>query len=429
MRGTASKKDFVNLTSLLAIQVGNALVPLLIVPFVILRVGAETYAEIAVTEAVSFLSLAIVLYSFEVDGAAKVSMAGPEGRTSELSRIYSEVIFSRLILFLVSSPIILTAYWLAGGQRLDLLALWLTVPLSFVFMSYWFYQGVEWNFPAAVLTLASRVLTLVAALILIDGPEDAVWVPAVIGLPILMAGFISTVFLIKSFHLKLQPLSAQAFLKCLKDGKEIFASNVSVTLYRDFNVMFLKIAGVSAPGIATYSLIEKLVKMLQAGMRPASQLFFPKVVRRLEGHAGPTLEVARDIFRFTWPQLLLAVTAVLGVSAAVWVVGKYHVQVRELLELPNVLPVAALMLPAIVFGIANFMLGTAGLNYLGRRSYFFAAVLATGVCAATTCIFLATQFGVIGGAASFLGAEVLLLILILTAYVRGSVNTKQERAD
>lgn len=353
-------------------------------------------------------------------------MAEQADRTDALGRILSEILFSRLYLFIISTPLILGGYWAAGGNRIDLAAAWMTVPLAYVFISYWFYQGCERNLPAAVLTLAARLATVIAALLLVREPRDAIWVPLVIGIPLILAGLVSVLVITRSYGLTLRPIGWRAFVAAMRSGKEIFASNISVILYRDFNVVFLKIAGVPAGGIATYSLIEKLVKMLQAGMRPASQLFFPKVVRTLRNYDAPSLASAREIVRFTWPQLAFAIAIIVG-TALLAVVGRtFSPEIQRLLSLPDVITVAALMLPSIVFGVANFMFGTAGLNYLGRRAYFFVSVLATGICSAVACIALASTFGVVGAAAAFVGAEALLLCFIAAAYVRSPANEKRK---
>ncbi len=65
-----------NLAALTVIQGSNALIPLLIVPFAIATVGAGAYAQVAITEAISALVLAAVLYSFDVDGVARLSRTG-----------------------------------------------------------------------------------------------------------------------------------------------------------------------------------------------------------------------------------------------------------------------------------------------------------------------------------------------------------------
>ena len=49
--------------------------------------------------------------------------------------------------------------------------------------------------------------------------------------------------------------------------------------------------------------------------------------------------------------------------------------------------VVSVMVVAVVFGIANFMFGTAGLNQLGERTDYFRSILAVGLLNRAMCAF------------------------------------------
>jgi PST family polysaccharide transporter len=86
----------------------------------------------------------------------------------------------------------------------------------------------------------------------------------------------------------------------------------------------------------------------------------------------------------------------------------------------RVLALVGIMAPAVFFGVANFMFGSAGLNYLGRRTYFAWAILATGVANLVICGTLASLYSGAGAAVSYALAELTLFLLVLRAYVVGT---------
>lgn len=394
------------------------MVPLLIVPFALTMVGTTAYAQIAITEAVSVLVLAAVLFSFEVDGVARITRLGREAEPAMLGEVVSEVFAARLLLFAIVAPLTVAIYWLAGGRATGILALWLLVPLGHVFHAYWFYQATEQNIPPAAITFLSRFLTLAIIFGFVRGPDDAALVPLAIGGPFAAAGICSTLYIIVRLRLPLRQVRLASILASLRHGKEVFAGNVAVSFYREMNVVILGIVGVPAAGISTYALVEKSIKMLQAVTRPLNQLFFPKVLRALSEKAAPERDVARLITRYTLPQLGAVSAIMVLIPLGYGATALLFPRVRPLVELPNVSTMAAIMAPAMLLGIANFMFGTAGLNALGQRHYLLMAIVATGLASAATCFILGAALGATGAAVCFVLAEAMLFALVLRRYLR-----------
>lgn len=408
-----------NLVALIGIQGSNAFVPLLIVPYALSVIGVAAYAQVAVTEAVSALALAAVLFSFDVDGVARVARLGPVARREALGDVLSEILLTRLLLFGTVSPLLLLIYWLARGEEILLLGLWLLVPLGHVFHSYWFYQSVEDNLAAAVFTLLSRVATLVIVFTCVHGPDDATLIPLAIGGPFVLGGLFSFAHIIRRFDISLRWVGLPRLVAGLRDGKEIFAGNVAVSFYREMNVVILGIVGVPAAGISTYALIEKTIKMLQACTRPLSQLFFPKVLRALSSATMPSTVIARLIARYTLPQIAAVVVLIVAFPITYSLACTLFPRLAAFRALPQVEIMTMIMAPAMLLGLANFMFGTAGLNTLNHRRYLFVAILVTGILNIALCFLLSWLVGTMGAAICFLLAEALLFALVLAPYLRG----------
>ncbi len=428
MRALLRRPGLHNLAALTVIQGSNALVPLLIVPFALATVGATAYAQIAITEAISAFVLAAVLFSFDVDGVARIARLGPNATRNALGAVFGEVLIARLVVFAVIAPLTLLAYHLAGGSSPYLLALWCLIPLGHVFHAYWFYQATEQNLPPAAITLTSRIVTLALIYGLLGGPQDAALVPLAIGGPFVVAGLLSTAYIVVRLRIPVHGVRIAAVMRSLAGGKEIFAGNVAVSLYREMNVVILGIVGVPAAGISAYALVEKSIKMLQAVTRPLNQFFFPKVLRAIGDDDRPSSRVARVVARYTRPQIL----AVLGLIAIVPFLYLSAAQVfprlRSLGDLPGVWTMAAIMAPAMPLGIANFMFGTAGLNALGQRRYLFLAILITGAASTMMCFAFGSVIGAVGAAVCFVCAEGLLLALVLLRYLRRPTATAETPA-
>lgn len=404
------------------IQGSNAFVPLLIVPYGLSVVGFTTYAQLAITEAISTLALAVVLFSFDIEGVARVTRMGPEKPQEALGDILSQILSARLLLFATIAPLILFVFWVANGGDVLFMALWLLVPLGQIFHAYWFYQAIEDNIVPAAITFLSRVVTVGMVLGFVHGPEDAALIPLAIGGPFVVGGILSTIHIVRHFGLSLRWVGLRPILADLWHGKEIFAGNLSVSLYREMNVVVMGIVGVPAAGISAYALLEKTIKMIQACTRPLNQLFFPKVLRALSSETRPTLGNARVVARYTWPQLALVLALIVSLPGAYWAASIAFPRLLEFTALPHLEIMAAIMAPAILLGIMNFMFGSAGLNVLNQRPYFFVSILITGLVNIALCFALSWVFGTIGAAICFVLAEALLFTLVLARYLCGSAS-------
>lgn len=429
MRKFLKRPGMRNLIALTSIQSSNAFVPLLIVPYAVSVIGVTGYAQVAITEAVSALALAAVLFSFDIDGVARIARAKGDARHEVLGTTLSAILSARLLLFAIVCPLLLLAYWLAGGEAVLLLALWMLVPLGQVFHSYWFYQAIEDNFAPAVITLTSRVITVAAVLAFVRGPEDAALIPLAIGGPFVLGGLLSTAYIAHRFRLTPRWSGLRAVFGDLSRGKEIFAGNMSVSFYREMNVVILGIVGVPAAGISTYALVEKIVKMLQACARPLNQLFFPKLLRALSDETRATPAVARLIARYTWPQIAAAGALIVSIPVAYALGSTLFPDLAAFRALPQLELMGAIMAPAMLLGLANFMFGSAGLNALGQQRYLFAAIVATGLSSVALCFVMAWLFGTVGAAVCFLLAETLLFTLVLARYFRRGSRASPLDAD
>jgi len=422
------RADALNLTALTCLQASNAVIPLLIVPFSIARLGATSYASVAIAEAISMIAVAIVLYSFEVDGVSRISGFRPKTHRQGLSTVLSTILAARMFLFVCIATILLAVTFLFTTLPVILVACWLLVPLGQVFHSYWFYQGIEFNIPPAILTLTARLLSLVLVVLFVHSAQDSILVPLVIGGPFAIAGIVSMFYKAYALDVKVRWPGLHAVFDYLTHGRRIFMGTASVMLYREVNVLLMGMTGVPAGAISSYSLAEKSIKMIQAVTRPLNQIAFPKVLRALRGHDRPDRETSSIILRYTLPQI-----AVVTIIVAVLFLGFGRLSpritvLRRFQELPGIAVIFAIVAPAPIFGVANFMFGSAGLNFLGDQRYYLRAILATGAASIIGCLVLSHLYGAVGAAICFCGAEMLLLVLVIARYRTGQqrLTSQQE---
>lgn len=412
-----NQSNRVNLLSLAAIQIANALTPLLLFPYVLTIVGSDAYSKLAMTEAIAIAALTFVLYSFEVDGIARLVKLDWHKERHKVMSLFSAVTYIRLLIFSIFVLFVLVVRLFVEPIIADLLLLWLALPLSYAIQPSWLFQAIENNKMLAIFTVVSRLLSGLFVILLVKKPEDVILVPAFIGSFYLSSALASLAYARWWLHINFVKLPLHELFEIARQGKKIFIGNLSVVLYRDLNVVILGLAHGSDAAIAAYSIAEKLMKGLQATMRPLNQIYFPKTLKQLGSNRSADKSSLKDIMKNVYPQFQALAVIVFLMLIAYFYAIEFSQYKNDLPEHKQIFILSLLMLPAIFFGITNAMLGIAGLNFLGNRTYMYKSLLSMGGVNLILCYLLSLQFGEFGTAISLSIVEGLLLAAILKKYL------------
>jgi O-antigen/teichoic acid export membrane protein len=404
------------LAALTAIQFANALVPLLIFPFVFITLGIDAYTELATAEAVGVVVTTSALYSFEIDGVRKVVALQASGDDAGLRQLTATIMATRLVLWVAASLVAALVFFLLQLGDVWTLFGWLLVALGNVFYGNAIYQGLQRVERLAAFTLIARIAGLMAVLALIEPGHSAAFVSNMVGLTYLVGGLAAWGNLRWQFGIGQAPVSLSAIAAALREGWPITAGNFSVALYRDVNVLLLALFSAPVAMVAGYSLAEKAIKLIQAVSRPISLYLFPKTIAALAGHELPTRAAATIVFRYVLPQWMLLLATLTGLAVMTLFILPHSEALRKFSDAGLIDMV--IMVPAILFGMGSFMFGSVGLNQLGERKQFLVILTFVGVMNVIgLSVMLALQTPH-AAAWAFVGAEAVLLFFVLTRYWR-----------
>jgi len=402
----------INFLSLVTMQGANALIPLFVFPYLLTTLGAESFSQLVISETLSIIILAFVLFGFDIISVKKLTNATS---VSEESDIFFSVLYSRLAIFLLLLPVSVPVLIIFDWKVLQLYLLWILVPLGHILQSAYFYLYKQSNFILAITTLCSRIAGLILVLYLIKGPGDVFNVPLILGGTYIVGSLLSFIFAISYWQLEIKLPVFKKIWSDFYEGTSYFISNVSVLLYRDLNVLILSLVFKDPNAISIYALAEKIVKSAQAVFRPISQFYFPKTVVALRGYTLPSPGSLKVVWMFTYKQLVLfSLFFIVGMFA----IFSFEKEIISLVSLPvfEALVFSMPMMLVIYIAIPNYMLGMVGLNNLGCERYLAKVILMTGAFNIFSCFLLAKMIGALGAAICFVISEFLLLVLILKKY-------------
>lgn len=411
------RRELKNLAALTLIQAAGAVLPVLVFPYLFHVLTAEAFSQLVLAESISLIVVAIVLYSFEVTGVSRIIRLSIEKDSANISRHFNEVLWTRLALWAMCILAIFMSGLLVKPDLVWLIVGWSLVPLGYIFQSSYFYQGTENNVPHCVIVLVSRAIAVCS----VYGISLFWNAPACfafsIGLCYLSGGLASLIYLLVTRRVGLCAPSSSSISHELKQGWHIFIGNLSVILFRDSNVLILNALNTTPSAIALYSVIEKLIKAFQASVRPLNMFFYTKAVALLPENGLPSPTHYATLRKFIIPQ-----HRILGIGLACGVI----VYALAIQWLPRLVPaptseallLSCIMISSIFFGIANFILGTAGLNNLNEKKFFSSTLIKVGLTSLIANTLLIGLFSNYGAACGFTLGELMLFLCVRMRYHR-----------
>lgn len=399
-----TSKDLINIFWLGVNQGGNALFPLLLMPWLLITLGSNDFSRLVLAEVVAFYILSLSLYSFDVTQLRAVATAFQSDDKRELARIFYLVTLARFSLFAMAGLILWVVVYYTGLEQIFLV--WLLFPLGLILQHNYFFLGCAQNKLLALVVFICRCCALFLLFWLHSQQQLTLQSASLIAAgSYLLSGIVASVVLICRLPFIGLP-HITSVIALLRSGTVVFSGNMAVTLYRNSNVLVLGLFA-SPHAVSVYAIAEKYIRMFQALARPLNDHYYAKIAARLDQAAIQDSFAA--IRQSTRPQLLFLFFSGMTlciIAAGLFLSGQLPIGVTDVVVLLMIMSVAVL------FGVVNFMYGVVGLNNLGYDHYMTKSLVLVGCLSLVICclaVFVAQQYG---AAFAFVFAEMLLSILI-----------------
>lgn len=270
------KKLLSNFIALGIIQGANFVLPVLVMPFVIRKIGADLFGVVSVAQVVMIFLSTVSDYGFNLTATRDVALFKEDNE--RISRIFSSVLASKFL-------ICLSAFLL-------LLALMPVIPVfkdhyllymfGFVYvigqatMVSWFFQGMEKMHYITISTLISRVLFVVLIFVFIRSKNDYILFLLFLGIANILAGGLSIYMAFRYFKLKFHIPQWFEIKIELTSGWHITISNLSINTYQYINILVLRLF-TNDLIVGYYSIAEKIFFAVRQVLGIFSQVVYPHI--------------------------------------------------------------------------------------------------------------------------------------------------------
>lgn len=264
-----------NITSLMALQWLNYLIPLVTLPYLVRTLGLPGYGRMAVAQA--FVSYFVLIVNYGFDLSATHSIALNRDDVMQTSRIFSAVLTAKLGLLifciLLALPLIVCTPTFHANVSLYLICL-LAVPNA-VLMPGWLFQGLERIKLLSYISMGGSILYFLGTFAFVHTQKDlllAALIPNLSGFFVCCTGLGLTprlgARLVRPSMLDIRNLMAEGF--------SLFLASAAISLYTATNVFLVGlIAGDAAAGV--FNAADKITRAVQGLIAPVSQATFPHI--------------------------------------------------------------------------------------------------------------------------------------------------------
>lgn len=275
---------FKNFAALTILQGTNFLIPLIIMPYLTIKIGVDGFGLVSFIQAAMVFFTSFTDYGFNVSATRDVVISKNDKK--KLSEIFSTVMSTKFLLTAVSAAILfLLLYTIPNLEDNKLAYLFgFSAVIGQVLLPIWFFQGIQEMKYISYLNLAAKIIFTVLIFIFINTPNDYALVLLFLGLGNIMSGLVGILWLKNKYNIKYSIPQVLDIKKELYNGWSIFISNFSIVTYLNSNLFILGLFA-SNTVVGYYSVAEKIITAMRQPLVVFSQAIYPRICElAIESH-------------------------------------------------------------------------------------------------------------------------------------------------
>lgn len=299
-----NRKLFSNFISIGIVQAINLLAPLLVMPFVITKIGVDQFGVVAVAYVVMIYLSTVADYGFNLTATRNVTLYKQD--KEKISKIFFTVLASKLLITTLLLLLLLAVAFLIpavfGDNRLLYILAFSFVIGQTLFVT-WFFQGVEKMHFITVGTLVSKLIFIIFVIVFIRNKDDGYLFLFFFGAGNIIAGIFSIFLAMHIFKLKfIRPKWSDIMVE-IKGGWQITISNLSINTFLYSNIFILRIF-TNDLVVGYYSIAERIFFAVRQVLSLFSQVIYPRICQLTQRSRK---EVNSFLRQFYLPFFLLVV--------------------------------------------------------------------------------------------------------------------------
>ena len=405
------KKHFVlieNFISFSLFKVIDAVIPLIIILYLIHVVGTDNYGIYAFAYALVFYLLNIVQYGFSLSAVRLIAVNRDDA--NKVNKIYNSVFTTQLYLSIVVLGILylLITFIPKFNDHASVYYFFSLIIIGELLFPIWFFLGMEKMRFITIVNLVAKSSFAFLTFILIKDASDYVYISLYHSLGFLISGVIAQIFIFSTFKIKLKLAPLTEVKELLKDGLSSFLTLVTPTIYSNTSIFLVGIFGI--PAYVSYMEIgSKISGAFGVLNRVLTQVLYPFVNRN------------KDVMK---KLNYLFVSVGLILSLLMFFTSEYLITLWLNQPNPEIIKVVKYLSPSPLLVSIISAYGVNGLMVKNQDRLYLITVVIGSVVGLIACLVLIPKYFYIGGAIAIIAAR--SVKAFLSYYFNKKVESKTD---
>lgn len=406
-----------NFFSLVILQILNVFVPFLTIPYLMSTVGIEKFGLLTFVHSFVLFLVIFVEYGFNITTTREVSINS--NNKSEIERIYSEVLTTKVFLLLVCFLLFTIAVFSINKFRQDLIIyfLYFGIVIGQTLFSLWLFQGLQKMKYVTYVNVFFKTIFTCCIFIFVKGIKDIWMVPLFLSAGAISAGVSSLLIARFVLDIRYSFPNSNAIKFQLKSGYHLFMSEFYMAVLTFSNVLLLGFL-VGNVSVGIYSAAEKVIRAAASLLSPVINTLFPYISKLVYENYTQGMAFIKKVKNYG-VLIILAGTFIVFIFADFL----FHIiyQNKEMASIDESILVFRIM---IIFPLVSFLdqvYGKLILIVLGRSDIFFKVFSICSVLNLIVCAVLSYYYSYIGTAISSIVTQIVIASLM------GYYGTKIQR--
>ena len=273
-----------NFSALFILQMLNYILPLVLIPFLLKKLGSDGYGVFAFAQYTIQYLVIITDYGFNFSATKQISVNQQD--KEKISRIFSAVLFIRLGLCVISLLLLLAfCYaWNDSGEETGIMLLTFLSVTGSALMPLWFFQGIEKMKWITIVNVISKMVMLLLVLLMVESESDVHLAAFLFGITQLAAGIMALGIAIGLFKVRILFPQWKEINNQLKQGWYVFISTFYTSVYVNSNGFLIGILTQNNVLVGYYQVGEKVVRAVTSFFIPFTTAVFPFISKKIAEH-------------------------------------------------------------------------------------------------------------------------------------------------
>lgn len=275
-----NKKIIENYFFMTILQVLNSFFYLLIYPYLIRKLGLESFGLFVFATSISTYFIFFVNFGFDLPATKNVieNLNNKKAVEDILSCVFTSKIYLFLLSFFVFSYLLFLIPLF--NKNIEIFLLCFAQVISFILFPQWYFQAIQQMRIVTYIQLGIKILSLPFIFLLVKSKSDLILYSAIVSFSTIIGGVIAFLLVTLHHNLKIKFVNYNKVKSLFKEAFPFFLST-SAGVIKEHSITIIIGSFFGMNEVAIYDLANKIVIVPRTVFMSINAAIFPKIINNI----------------------------------------------------------------------------------------------------------------------------------------------------